>query len=107
MEDGFDSQPVDTGSAVYTGAVHRVDGQRSFTVRAVARGSGKPRWRRDLPTSPTFGVRALLSVANEQVLSRSASTRAEIAAPRQRQASDPCLYGCPLGSGQVIVVSCR
>jgi hypothetical protein len=68
VEDGFGSQPLDDGRAVYTGAVQTVGGQRSLTIRAVARGSGALLWRRDLPTHPTLGVGALLSVANDQVL---------------------------------------
>jgi PQQ-like domain len=75
VEDVFGSQPLVTGSAVYSGAMMTVGGQPSLTVRALAGGSGAQLWQRDLPTlPPPFGAGALLSVSGDVLTTRLHST---------------------------------
>ncbi len=70
-------QPLVTGNAVYTGVlnVNPAGAERSFTVRAVARGSGAPLWTRTVevlprfsPDSPSLGVAGLVSADRDEVV---------------------------------------
>ena len=73
------SQPLVTGVAVYLGGVHGTGEGSTFTVLAVNRSTGAPRWRRDLPIGPFPGRGAILSVAGDEVLTaRIAPTGSEL-----------------------------